>query len=235
MANSGNTIHEVRFTAYPKLLYIWPIILAGFLLYPLAGAAADGSTFEAVLGWVYIMIIAFVILTLGVDVDRNSAIFLVVLTVAVWLGAFVLENFKDVPILSWVHDFFVEQLNVKYDRGFGMALSVILLIPFTMMVIVARFNDRWRITHNEFEHYSFGKMDDSLGRGAKSIRASYPDVFELVLGMAGTLVVYNATGTQELRRINNVLFLPLVRKKLNKILETTSVTAAMIEEDDDDA
>ena len=44
-------------------------------------------------------------------------------------------------------------------------------------------------------------MDDSLGRGAKTIRSSFPDVLELVLGIAGTLIVYNATGTKELRRI----------------------------------
>ncbi|MCA9243625.1 MAG: hypothetical protein KDA32_06710 [Phycisphaerales bacterium] len=234
MSKTGNDVHEIRFTAYPKLLFIWPIIVAGFLLYPLAGMAPPDSVMETVIGWIYIMVLVFVLITLGVDVDRNQAIFLIVLTIALWLGAFVLENFKNVPVLSWIHEQ-LKSLDVRYDRGFGMAVAIILLIPFSMMLIVARFNDRWRITHNEFEHYSFGKMDDSLGRGAKSIRASFPDVFELVLGMAGTLIVYNATGTQELRRINNVMFLPLIRKKLNKILESTSVTAAMIEEDDDDA
>jgi len=38
-------------------------------------------------------------------------------------------------------------------------------------------------------------MNDSLGRGAKTIRSDFPDVFELLLGLAGTLIVYNASGT----------------------------------------
>ena len=27
-------VHEVKFVTYPKLLFIWPLILAGFVLYP---------------------------------------------------------------------------------------------------------------------------------------------------------------------------------------------------------
>ena len=97
-----------------------------------------------------------------------------------------------------------------------------------------RINDRWRITHNEFEHYTFGKMNDSLGRGAKTIRTDFPDVFELLLGLAGTLIVYNASGTKELRRIPHVMFLPFVRRRLNKILERTAITAAAMEEEEEE-
>ena len=49
-----------------------------------------------------------------------------------------------------------------------------------------------------------------------------------------TLIVYNASGTRELRRIPHVMFLPFVRKRLNRILETTSVTAGAAEEEEDD-
>jgi len=115
-----------------------------------------------------------------------------------------------------------------------LAVSIILLVPYLLMLLWGRINDRWRITHNEFEHYSFGRMDDSLGRGAKTIRTYYPDVFELLLGLAGTLIVYNATGTRELRRIPHVMLLPLVRKRLNRILETVSITTAQMEEEEDD-
>jgi hypothetical protein len=30
-------IHHVAFTAYPKLLYVWPLIVAGFAFWPIAG------------------------------------------------------------------------------------------------------------------------------------------------------------------------------------------------------
>ena len=58
-------------------------------------------------------------------------------------------------------------------------------------------------------------------------------MFEFLLGGAGTLIVYNATGTQELRRIPHVVMLPRVRKKLAQILEYTAVTGATTEEDEE--
>ena len=144
-----------------------------------------------------------------------------------------LQDVKGFTFFGDIYRWFAG-LEVQYDRQLGLALSIITLVPFVIMLFWARLNDRWRITHNEFEHYCFGKMNDSLGRGAKTIRTDFPDVLELLLGLAGTLIVYNATGTRELRRIPHIMFLPLIRQRLNKILEKTSITAGEMEEEEDD-
>jgi len=211
-------VNEVSFTAYPKLMFIWPIILAGLVFWPLAWESA-----LPVLGWTYLLIWVFVVLTLGVDVGRDQAVFWVVLLLLIGAGGALVNAWWQIPVLTNIYGFF-GSLGVKYDRGFGLGMSVVLAIPFVIMIFWSRFNDRWRITHNEFEHYRFGRTTESLGRGAKTIRIEYPDVFEAVLGLAGTLIVYSATGRQELRRIPHVLFLPYVRAKLNKVLETMAVT-----------
>jgi len=257
-------IHEVTFVTYPKLLFIWPIIVAGFAFWlpgygaqapaatatgapattaapspgasgqPVAAASSAGvSPRLEVLGWLYIFTFALVLLTLGVDVDRNMAIFLVILTALLWVLGMYLRDVKHFTFFGDIYRWFAN-LNVQYDRSLGLALSIILLVPYVLMLGWARLNDRWRITHNEFEHRAWGKSDDSLGRGAKTIRASYPDVFELLLGLAGTLTVYNANGTQELRRIPHVMFLPIVRQRLGKILETTSITVGQAEDEEED-
>jgi hypothetical protein len=227
----GDQVHEVNFIAFPKLLFIWPIILMGYLFYPI-GAFADPE----VLAWIYLMMTMVVIITLGVDVNRNQAVFWLVLIGLVWILGLWLRDAKQFLLFNWIYRWFAD-LNIQYDRGFGLALSAVLTIPYLVMMFWARINDRWRITHNEFEHYSLGKLDDSLGRGAKTIRSEFPDILEILLGLAGTLIVFNATGTKELRRIPHVPFLPLVRKRLNKILERTAITSSMLddeEEDDDD-
>jgi len=263
-------IHEVVFVAYPKLLFVWPLILAGFVFYPFGGPhepiSAVVSEYEAaqakqadeaapaesqpaaaptkpvnpfvshrleVLGWIYIWIAVLVLLTLSIDVGRNQAVFWVVCVGAIWALGLWLHDAKGFTVFGDIHRWFANR-DVQYNHSFALALSIIMLVPYVIMLIYARLNDRWRITHNEFEHYSFGKMDDSLGRGAKTIRTSFPDVFELLLGLAGMLVVYNATGTKELRRIPHVMFLPFVRKRLNKILEKTAITAAMMEEEEEE-
>jgi hypothetical protein len=227
-------VHEVTFVAYPKLLFVWPLILMGLVFWPIAHWGGNSDALLSTLGWIYVLVTVFVVLTLGVDVDRNQAVFWVVLLLALWLLGLVLKDRAGITVFGNLYRFF-QDLNVRYDKGFGLALSLILLVPFLLMLVWARLNDRWRITHNEFEHYSFGRMDDSLGRGAKTIRTSFPDVFEAILGLAGTLEVYNATGTQKLREIPHVMFLPFIRARLGKVLERMAVTdaaAAQAEEEE---
>jgi len=262
-AESGRTprpIHEVTFVSYPKLLFVWPIILLGYALWPLAyppapaaapavsaaPAAAPGAA-EApaatptrtisgrleVLGWVYLWTTLVVLLAIGVDIDRNHAAFWILLVGLLWLLGLWLRDAKHFTLFGDVYRWFAA-LNLQYDRALGLTLSILLSVPYAIMLVWARLNDRWRITHNEFEHYSFGKSDDSLGRGAKTIRSDFPDVFELLLGLSGTLIVFNATGTRELRRIPHVLGLPIVRRRLNTILERTAVTASQTEEEEEE-
>ncbi len=255
-------VHSVSFITYPKLLFVWPIILLGLIFYPvgapdrvsglpgqaqLEGAAAIDAPVPAapmpaaagsshrleILGWIYLWVVVVVLLTLGVDIDRNLAAFWVILVLALYFLGVWLRDTKGFTFFGDIYRWFAD-LDLQYDRRFGLGLSIILLVPYVLMLLWARLNDRWRITHNEFEHYAFGRMNDSLGRGAKTIRTDFPDVFELLLGLAGTLIVYNATGTRELRRIPHVMFLPFVRKRLNRILERTAITAAESEDEDDE-
>jgi hypothetical protein len=261
----SSRLHEVRFVAYPKLLFVWPLLLAGFVFWPL-GSAPQATSVEAfmpvvgqatqptavgalqsttiqraapasprleVLGWIYIWIAVIVLLTIGVDVDRNHAVFWLVLVAGLWVLGMYLRDVKHFTLFGDIYRWFAS-LDVQYDRNFGLAMSLLLLIPYIIMLAWARVNDCWRITHNEFEHYAWGKMDDSLGRGAKTIRSDFPDVFELLLGMAGTLIVYNATGTKELRRISNIVMLPLVRRRLNIILEKMAITQMAVSDEEED-
>lgn len=272
-------IHEVRFVTYPKLLFVWPLLVAGLVFYPFAapppapttetaqtpdgGPVAEGTAAAGgapavkgtpaaegggavrrsnapaysarleTLGWMYVWIAFVVFLTLGVDVDRNQAAFWVVFIGGLWVLGLWLRDTRHFTLFGDIYRWFAG-LDIQYNRGLGLVLSIVLLLPYVLMLLWARLNDRWRITHNEFEHYSFGKTNDSLGRGAKTIRTSYPDVLELLLGLAGTLIVYNATGTRELRRIPHVPFLPLVRKRLNRILEMTAITTGGTDDEEDD-
>lgn len=228
---SSRCPEEVVFVAYPKILFLWPLILAGYIFALFAGALNPGAL--ETLGWVYLTIAVLVLLTVSVDVNRNQAIFLGVLIFALWILGLYLDAVKSIPIFGWIFNWFAA-LDVQYNRAFGLALSVVLSIPTVVLIALAYLNDRWRINHNEFEHYSFGKMDDSLGRGAKIIRTEFPDMLELLLGGAGTLIVYSAGGSKELRRIPHVMFLPMVRRKLNLILETVAVEHVGAHDDEEE-
>ncbi len=219
---------------------------------PDAGAAADQISATAqeaaapkghvhsgrleVLGWVYLILAVLVVLTIGVDIERNVGVFWAIAILFLYFLGKWLGDAKGLPVFEHMYDFFAD-MQVQYNRGFGLAVSCLLLVPYGVIVFWARIQNKWRITHNEFEHYSFGRADDSLARGAKRVRSTYPDLLELLLLGSGTLIVYSATGRSELRRIPNVPLLPLMRRRINAILEQTAVTmsndAALVDEASD--
>lgn len=215
----------VSFCTYPKLVFAWPLLLAG----PVFGLLTNHNFgTPELLGWIYLMLLVLVVLTLSVDIERNHAAFwMLIFAVFFFMGRW-LDDAKGFTFFGNIYEWFVS-LDVKYDKGLGNAISALLVVPYMVMMLWARLQHRWRITHNEFEHYSWGRSDDSLARGAKRVRCTYPDLLEFLLLGAGTLIVYSATGRTELKRIPHVPMIFLVRKKINRLLESTLITTDIME------
>ena len=219
--------HAIVFHCYPKLLFGWPLIVIGPLFWLFAAPGEDPAAVSGrleVLGWLYLVALVLVVLTISIDLERNHTVFwLFVFLFFFFLGRW-LTDAKHFTFFGEIYRFFTD-LDVQYDRSFALGVSIFLALPYAVMLFWTRIQHRWRITHNEFEHYAWGRADDSLARGAKRVRSTYPDILEMLLGFgAGTLVVYSATGRNELRRIPHVPFLPFVRRRINRILELTAVT-----------
>lgn len=221
--------HEVVFYSYPKLIYAWPLIVSGIGFYFLAWgwesafSAESFASLTGFLGWTYLFITLITVTALAIDLERNYTFVWALIFGLFFFGGLALSSWTNIPIFDKLFGFFYE-LGARYDPGYGLALSLLLLFPYVVMMIWVRLNHRWRITHNEFEQYSWGRADDSLARGAKRVRSTYPDLLEFLLCGAGTLIVYSATGRSELRRIPNVPFLFRVRKKINALMESQQVT-----------
>lgn len=221
-AKPKKPIKQVVFHTYPKLLFVWPVIVAGLVFWPLVG---HWSASAEVVGWLYLLVVATVLITIGVDLERDHAVFwLVVFLALFFLGKWLDASVESFTLIGNVYRWFADR-DVTYDPALGGVLSLLLLPPYLVMLVYARLQHRWRITHNEFEHYSWGRADDSLARGAKRVRSTFPDLLELILCGAGTLVVYSATGRTELRRIPHVPMIFLVRRRINRLLEVTAVTS----------
>jgi len=216
--------------SYPKLLFIWPIIAMGYVFWPIAalvsgsGDAAPvySSTLEF-FAWTYVFTLTLVILTIGIDIERNYAIFWAVALVACFFIGMYLKDVAGFTLFGNIYRHAAD-LDLRYPYEMMLILSILLSPPYFVMLLWARLQHKWRITHNEFEHYSWGRADDSLARGAKRVRSTYPDVLELLIAGAGTLIVYSATGRTELRRIRNVPLIFFARRRINQLLEQTEVT-----------
>lgn len=219
--------HEVVFYTYPKFLFCWPIIVMGYVLWLLERLQWVEPELSA---WIWLITLLLVLMTVGFDLNRNFAIFWLAILALVWMSVAWFGAKKDVDIFSHIYHFFAN-LDPGYSVRLGLMVSIPLSVLYVVMWLWTRVNYKWRITHNEFEHYQFGRMDDSLARGAKRVRTSYPDFFEFIVCLAGDLVIYDSTGRRALRRIQHVPWLPFVRRRINLILESTAITTSELDDE----
>ena len=214
-----NAPDAVVFRAYPKLLFCWPLIAIG-VLFRLVASEANLE----VLGWLYLLMVSLVLLTVAVDVKRNYALLWVVVVCLVYFLGWWLRDTQGFTFFGNIYRWFAG-IDVKHNASFGLALSIFLAVPYAVMLVWGRFQHKWRVTPNAFEHYSFGRANDSLAPGPKRVRTAYPDLLELLLCGAGTLIVYSATDQSELRRFHHVPLLPLLRRRIDRTLAAAAVTS----------
>ncbi|KAB2638052.1 MAG: hypothetical protein DVB25_08710 [Verrucomicrobia bacterium] len=219
---------QIVFYSYPKFLYTWPVILLALVL-PQFGEHLLNPQLE---GWIFVITLLTVLMAMGFDLSRNLTITWGVALLASVFCLLWLKDAKNVVVFSQIgHHLASKNPLISHDwlDLFGLFGGLLYLI----MYIDVHVNQRWRISHNEIEHFAMLSKDDSLGRGAKRFITSYPDFLELLLCGAGTIQIYSAQGGILLRSIPNVPWLFFRSKRISQILESTEVSAASGEEDVD--
>lgn len=227
---------KVRFTSFSTLIYLWPIMVVGWV-------SCWISTWHWVtvspelLGWIWITVVFIVAICIGADVDRNKMFVMVIIIIALWFGGILLRDKADFPILSYIHKYFAD-MNVHFESGTARVFSVTILVILFGVVFVAWFDGRYEITTREITHRRLLRTSDSLPRAAKRIKRDWRDLAEFFLGIgAGDLIVIDSQ-KNEVLRIPNVPFLWFFRHDVDHILEVLATTeiediAAAEEEDFD--
>lgn len=219
---------QYAFHQYPLFVFTWLLILSGFLLFPIATHQWLSSE---TLAWIWGIILIVTVLALGVDLNRDHVIFTSVI-VALLFALIKIARYRESRFFSRIHDFFAG-LDPHYSPTLALMISIILAAAYVIMLVKTRLDSKWIARHHTLDHQSWGRADDSLARGAKRTRTSYPDAFQFILGLSGTLHIYDANGNRELRRIENVLFLPWVKRRVDHLWEGTQVDAPPEQLDDE--
>jgi len=217
---------EVVFHTYPKLIFAWPIIVAGFLL----GALSLISWVDQeVLAWIWAVTLVVTFLAVGIDQNRNATAIWIAIVAVLWLLGIWLRDAKGITVFGDLFRFFAD-LDPVYPRPLSFAISIFITVPYAIIFAWVHCKDKWRFTQNAFEHRTWGKVDWSAARTTETVRCSYPDLLEAVLCLAGDLVIYDASGSKVIRRICHVPLLPLVRRRIAGTLPPTTVTDLPFEE-----
>lgn len=218
---------QVYLRSYWKFIFVWPIILLGYLFYFVDQWQWVSPT---ALFWIWAITLIVVLVAMGVDMGRNQTVFWIVLITLFWVSIRYLKDVLGWTVFTRMHHY-VTSLASPYPRHGALFISIALSVVYLVMLVWIRLNQTWRFTHNEFEHVQFGRSADSLSRGTKKVKVMYPDFFEMLLCLSGTIVISNSTGTRDLRVIENVPLAPFRWRKINAMLAATAVTAATDEEE----
>jgi hypothetical protein len=210
---------EINFYSYPKLIFTWPLIVTA----PLFTWLVQLGVYDEPLGWVYLVVLALVLLTLSIDIERNHVFMLVLAGVALFFAGAWLADAKGIPVYGAVYRW-LEDLDLGFYPTFANLLAVFLAVMHGLMFVGVRFNNKWRITHNEIEHRAWGRREKAYPRIGKTFRTTYPDWMEAALCLSGSLLISDSRGDHVVEQIDNIPFLPFLARKLDRILETWSVT-----------
>src|SRR5438876_7267948 len=75
-------LHSVTYTGHTKLIFLWPVILLGYLFVPLSNWGDKGT-----LGWIYVITMVICILAVAVDLNRNyGLVWLLLIALIVVVG-----------------------------------------------------------------------------------------------------------------------------------------------------
>lgn len=208
---------KVSFTSFSTLIYLWPIMVVGWL-----ASWASGWQWvkidPAVLGWIWITVVFVVMICIGADLHRGKMIALAAVVLIIWLGGYMLTAKTGIPVLRDIYEYFEKQ-QVQFDAGTARVFSIITAVILIVVVIGAWFDGRYEITTREITHLRLLRTSDSLPRAAKRIKRDWRDLAEFLLGVgAGDLIVID-TNKNVVLRITNVPFLWFFRHDVDHILE----------------
>ena len=218
MAQAKRDIDKVVIRAYPKIIFLYPIFVAG-LACGLIQLFSNTPDTQSRLGLVFCLVGGLNLLVFSFEFSRIrtvaiifgvAAVFFAFLALSSWAG--IVEFFSS--IVNWL------ELQLSTQCYFGIAIYF--AIVYLGVYINTRFN-YWEIKHNEILHYT-GYLGDVKRYPSPNMKMTkeIDDVFEFLLLFSGKLVLFPASEQQAIV-LQNVIGVNRIEKNLQELLSAISV------------
>lgn len=176
---------------------------------------------QNLLGMLFLSMLAFNLLTMGLDLPRFSIVavlfgILFVVFFLLWLGAhFELDLMRPIHAV-------ISHIYAVANRGFYVMVFVTLMIVF-LIIWATRFLDYWEIMPNEIMHHH-GPLSDLERYPTMNLKfdKEIPDVLEYVLLGAGRLVLHIPNVSKAIV-LDNVLFINRKEEALKRVMSRLEV------------
>lgn len=221
-SSSGNQPPSVFLVSYPKIVFLYPTIIASvfgaiFMWFNNYDAAAPAA---AIPGRIFLLVLMVNLVVISFDFPRTTSLtwFFAVVAVAVALWTF----FRLNPTLIEGVTRRMESIRPAANASFYVIYTVVMLFLFFCVIVSRRF-DYWEVRGNELLHHH-GVLSDLERFSAPNLRIDKEinDVFEYLLLRSGRLILHPS---QERRAIvlENVFFINQKEEKITKMLGALQV------------
>jgi hypothetical protein len=176
---------------------------------------------QNLLGMLFMAMLAFNLLTMGIDLPRFSIVavifgILFVLFFLLWLG-----TYFQLDLLKPIHAM-IAHIYAAATRGFYLMFFVTVMFVF-LIIWVTRWLDYWEILPNEIMH-QHGPLSDLERYPTMNLKfdKEIPDILEYVLLGAGRLVLH-VPNVNKAIVLDNVLFINRKEEALKRVMSRLEV------------
>ena len=207
------TVNEVYLRSYPKVIFLWPVLLVSFILWILQ--LLQPTVLQAWYGNIWLIVLFSNLFIMAFDFSSAKFFVLImVVVVVVLLVVFLVLPNVSIPMLEG-------EFNLELTANFYLVITLVLVFILGLVIISARF-DYWKIERNEIYHKT-GIFASAERMPTKSLRIlkEIPDVFEFFVLRAGSITLM--PGQQDVIHLNTVLNINKKQEQIDALLSYVSV------------
>lgn len=218
-AKASKASGNILLISYPKIVFLYPTLLAAFFCGVIATIWKDGDT-GAILATVFLSVLTVNLVVFGFDFPRATSLTLFFFLAAIALGIMLFLQFKP-EILPMVTEF-MAKFRPQANATFYLTIAAVLGVIFVVVRIFTRF-DYWEVRNNELIHHH-GMLADLKRYSAPHLRVEkeITDVFEYCLLKSGRLIL-QPRDEQRAIILENVPFIEKKEAALMRLLSALQV------------
>lgn len=225
---------RILLVSYPKIVFMWPTFLMSFVaaLYMNFTQPFDpASRGTAVVGIVFLAVLAVNMVILSFDFPRTTSLTLFFFAAAISLGLVLL--FVLQPGLLPSVTAFLRRFHPAANATFYWAFVIIFLIKFLIVFGMVQF-DYWEVRPNELlHHHGFLSNLERFAAPNLRIDKEINDVFEYLLLRSGRLIL-QPSGERRAIILDNVPFIREKEAAITRMLGALQVQVRTEQEEEEE-
>lgn len=220
----GKAPEEIKVYSYPRLIFVFPLIVTGYVFAALNHLGWLNHEFAS---WFGLTTLFLIIMALGLELSIKATCFWLLFVSFCWLGTAYLRLAMGINIFHKIGEYLFLKLDPSVSVDFWFLLSIIFTPIYLMIWIASHLDSQVTINHSEIIYKQMGGQRQIVERETSELDAEYPNTLAKVLCGAGSLIMIYSRGQETVRKVfHNVPWLWFTMPLILEIIRSKEVITA---------